>query len=312
MPGFADFVKSAPGASMPSVQAQPGVSGDLIDKLIGQLSSSRHELSMPASMTQPIPDFKPLGMDDRQVVGKGNAKAQGIGNAITGVLSAIGSITTAEGQKKQLQIATDTQSLLKAQQGIDEAKDALKNNPQDPDAKAQLDHNNKVMNGILSDPKMRKAIGKGFAIDWTDPSGNNTDEHKGVAQGKKMAQHGIQSNGDYASQFGAALPKTNQVNPQTQAVLEAVQKQQELKQKQDRMFLDDVISQREYMARLKQSDVEITKESMHDQTLIDNTVREGQDRLKEVEVQATKAAELAGQKYKYDMAVAAYTGAQDR
>ena len=208
-------------ASVPSAPA--GVSNSSIDAIVGKLTMSGHELQAPAM--KEIPSFQPAQGNNREVVGKKAQMIKGLENAFTGVANAVGQITNAEAQKKQLAVATDTQTLLKAQQGKDQAMQILKQDPKNTEALAQLKQNTDIMNGILSDPKMRKSIGKGFSIDWTNPDKQNTDDHKGVAMGKQMAQKGIRSEGDYASQFGAALPKTTQIDPIKQAGLQAAQEQ---------------------------------------------------------------------------------------
>lgn len=154
--------------------------------------------------------------------GKGNARGQGIGNAIIGVANAITGVTIADKNKKQLQVATDTHTLLTSQTAIDQAKTILQNDPDNAAAKEAVKHNQDVMNGILSDKKTRDAISKGFKIDFTDPQANNTDDHKAVQQGQQMAEKSL----SLADQFAKGIPSTTQPNVQAQAKYQQAQIEQ--------------------------------------------------------------------------------------
>lgn len=193
-----------------------------------------HVLQTPASLAPQAPSvYKPTQSSTGAVVGRHNAKVRGIGATITGALNAIGEVTTAEGNKKKLQLATDTQSLLTAQAGVDQAQEILKQNPNDPDASKQLEHNKKVMAGLLSDDKFAKAVGKGFHIDFTDPKKNDSPEHAGVAQGIQMHKTAEQLKEDKdaagvsrAGQFSGGVPQQSMQNPQAIARYQEAQLQQ--------------------------------------------------------------------------------------
>lgn len=187
-----------------------------------------HATQIPATMLhmqdqpgpQPMIPHQP-GVD---VVGKGNARGIGIGNAVLGVTHALAATETALDNKKKLEVASATQQLITAQNAYDQAKQAYQANPANADAKAAMDRNLQVMNGILSNDKLRKAVAKGMNIDFTDPSANDSLEHAGVAQGKEMAQQHL----SYGEQFNQKTPTTMQPNTQAQAQYAAAIEQQKI------------------------------------------------------------------------------------
>jgi hypothetical protein len=189
-----------------------------------------HEGATPGSLQGVQHAFQGAALDNREVIGAGNAKAQGIGNTITAALNTISGAVIAHENKKSTQLATDTHTLLSAQQTIDQAKQVLAQDPQNTAAKEALEKSLNIQKGILSDDKTRKAIAKGFHIDFTNPGANDSPEHKGVAQGKEMMKKGT----GLAQQFNDKTPTTMGPNviAQTkyaQAVAEEKQRQETLK-----------------------------------------------------------------------------------
>lgn len=153
-----------------------------------------HATAIPSSFQTPIQPFRPAALDHSEVVGAGNAKAQGIGNAITGAANAVGAIFTAEMQHKQNQVKDAATKVIMSQQAIDEAQQAHDQAAAAGDtaaaAKAQeaIDQNTKVRDGVFADPKMRKSLQKGFDISYTDPESNKTEEHAAVQAAMKQAK----------------------------------------------------------------------------------------------------------------------------
>lgn len=211
----------------------------LLDKVLAGNQANLGELARKAAT--PIPGGHsgqmPLRMDPtpsqpgqgkmiptQGIVGKKNARAAGIGNAIIGTMNAVSAIGTEMDNKKKLAVASSTQTLLTAQSAMDQAKQILQADPNNKAAQDAVKHNTNVMNGILSDDKMRKAIAKGFQIDFTDPKANETLEHQGVAQGKQMAEKTL----SYADQFNEKTPQTMTPNVQAQAELAAKQAEQKM------------------------------------------------------------------------------------
>ena len=214
----------------------------LLSQILGQNKSDLASLAQKAST--PIPGGHvggvPLALqpDQKQyqpgpmiphepgvdVVGKGNARGIGIGNAVIGVTHALAATENALSNKKKLEVASGTQQLLTAQAAYDQASESYKQNPQNTEAKAAMERNMNVMNGILSNDKLRKAIAKGMNIDFTDPSANDTLEHQGVAQGKQMAQAHV----SYGEQFNQKTPTMMQPNEQAIAQYKAAVEQQKI------------------------------------------------------------------------------------
>lgn len=174
-----------------------------------------HSTDTPLNLRGQQKAFSPAPLNHGPVApGKGNARGQGIGNAIIGVTNAITGIATAEDNKKKLQLATDTHTLLLSQQAIDQAGQLQKGDPGYDQAQETIKHNKDIMNGILSDKKTRDAIAKGFKIDFTDPQANNTPDHQGVNQGKEMATKA----NSLADQFSKGVPQQMQQNPRAVAM----------------------------------------------------------------------------------------------
>jgi len=157
--------------------------------------SGGHAMQVPSSLQQPIGPHQDRPMDTRRVVGAKAAKLQGIGNAITGATNAIGAVVTKEAQIKQNQIKDSATKVIQAQQAIDEAKQlhdsAIATGDAATASKAQemIQKNTQARDAIFADPKMRKALVKGFNISYTDPASNKTEEHTAVMAAMKDAKN---------------------------------------------------------------------------------------------------------------------------
>jgi len=199
-----------PQSTVPaSVPQGSGVSGgydDLIKNIVTPLDPNLvkaamtpipggHAMQVPSNMTAPIPAANQGRLiDTRGIVGRKNARAAGIGNAIIGATNAIGAVTTAMAEQKQNQVKDAAQKVITAQQAIDEAQQAhdaaLANGDAAAASKAQelIQKNTQVRDGVFADPKLHKALVKGFDISYTDPGSNNSIEHKGAMAGIKAAK----------------------------------------------------------------------------------------------------------------------------
>ena len=193
-----------------------------------------HQMDIPPSMLQPLQPFQqqaylPASYAEG-VVGKKAAGRAGIANAIIGVGNAVGAINNKLQQQQHEKTATATQRLIRAQQTIDQASQYLKQKGITPEQSAQLqkriDDSKMLMNTILSDPKMRKAIGKGMDVSFTDPSENKTPEHQAVGAGKQAALNQPQGQ-TFQAQFAKQMPQTMGQDPMAQFRL-----QQAITQKQ--------------------------------------------------------------------------------
>lgn len=253
------------GGGLPSnVPSSGGAQDDQISRLISSIASpiKQSDISaaitpiagprvpaMPSAYTTPITPSGNAPMDQRPVVGKHNAKMQGIGNAFIGASNALSNVITKEAQVKQGNIRDAAQKVITAQQAIDEAQTQHDMLTQSGDtagaAKFQsvIDENTKARDAIFADPKMRKALAKGFDFNYVDPSENKTDEHAAVqqalanaktAQERKVAIQQLrqQQNATAGSAAGAAFAKAQPrglaANTQAQAKVQMAMAQQKI------------------------------------------------------------------------------------
>lgn len=217
-----------------------------------------HSGQVPSSLQTPVPSHQNMPFNNNPVVGRKNGRLQGIGNAITGATNAIGAVVSAEAQVKQDHIKDGATKVIMAQQGIDEAKQAHDAAIASGDAaaasKAQemIQKNTQARDSIFADPKMRKALAKGFDISYTDPSSNKTEEHAAVQaamkqaktlQEKKQIQQDAQNkqNQEAATAAGAAYEKAQPqgMAPNQQALgqLSVAQAQQKANQETLKSYL---------------------------------------------------------------------------
>lgn len=83
--------------------------------------------------------------------------------------------------KKSRALSMDIERLMSAQQGMEEAKAALQQNPNDPKAKQALEQNTSIVNDLTSDPKKNKQFQKAFNIDLFG-NGKNKQENQALVK----------------------------------------------------------------------------------------------------------------------------------
>lgn len=161
-----------------------------------------HAQAVPSAFTQPIAPHQDRPLDERRMTGRKGSTIQAVGNAFTGATNALGNIVTKEAQIKQNGIRDAAQKVIMSQQAIDEAKQAHdaaleQAKSGDPDGslaaqaskmQAVIQQNQQARDAIFADPKMRKALVKGFNISYTDPESNKTEEHAAVQEALKNAK----------------------------------------------------------------------------------------------------------------------------
>lgn len=266
-----------------------------------------HATQLPLTMQTGPRATHPGQLDEREVVGKGNARAQGIGNSVIGVMNLIAGTETALDNKKKLEIASSTQQLLTAQQAYDQAAQLYQQNPQNADAKAAMERNKGVMNGILSNDKIRKAIAKGMNVDFTDPKANDTLEHSGVAQGKEMAK----AHADYAEQFNKQTPQVMAPNQQAIARYQALKEQQKLNVDTMKAMVPLITAQ------MRQQDVEMQikgrmdTEQFKQQAANARALVESQDKWERLNQTIAAKAQLAKTEFGYKLAEIGATASKD-
>jgi hypothetical protein len=223
-----------------------------------------HTMQPSTQLMNPIPQFQADPLQHQQVVGKHNAKMQGIGNAISGVANAVTSVINAEQRKTQMKTSTSVTQLINAQTAIDQAQTALKADPNNKDAKDALQHNQNVRDTILEDKKVRTAISKGMQISFTDPSQNKTDDHqavqKGIADAKKQSSYG--------EQFEKQMPVQTGQNPYALQRLQLQQSQQAQSMQMLRAFMPLITSSQRFsqaQALQKMKEIYTTQKDYRDQ-----------------------------------------------
>lgn len=206
----ATWQEAQPGWSVPvSAPAQATQTGPDIGQLIQNIAqpvnpqliqaattpiTGSHAAMVPSSLTTPVAPHQNMPFDTRRVVGRGNARRQGIGNAFTGAINALGQIVSKEAQLKQNGIRDAAQKVIISQQAIDEAQQQLDMATANGDTATALKmkdiiaQNTHARDAIFADPKMRKALVKGFDISYTDPGSNKTEEHAAVQEALKNAK----------------------------------------------------------------------------------------------------------------------------
>ena len=204
MTQWGSFHPQPAAASVPS--SAPTATPDPITQLMAQMGpqittkeiqtattpiTGAHTAHMPSNLTTPVTPHQGTPLDYRPVVGAGNARARGIGNTVTAVMNGLGRVVTAEAQNKQNQVRDAATKVMTAQQNIDEAQQQLDMAAQSGDTatvakmKDIIHQNTTVRDGVFSDPKMRKALAKGFNMNYIDPTQNKTSEHAAIQEAIK-------------------------------------------------------------------------------------------------------------------------------
>jgi len=176
----------------------------------------RGGIGLPPSLTRPIQPFQPAPLDQRAVIGAGNARARGIGNAITGAMNVVGSFVNARAQQTQDQHAQSVSRFLMAQSNADQAKSMMEQigegNPGYEQAKSTFESNTALQKKMFEDdPKFAKVLEKGMNISLTDPSKNKTPEHQSFMQGlnifrRNQAQQQRPDSGAMLQRFQQQMP----------------------------------------------------------------------------------------------------------
>ncbi|HEY4799155.1 MAG TPA: hypothetical protein VII99_08790 [Bacteroidia bacterium] len=209
------------------------------------------EREMPTSpwLARQIQPWQNIPLDERQMVGRGNARAQGITNAITGVTNFVGNVVKGEQQRKQDRTAVTIQKMIELQRGIDQANESLKYAP--PDKKAQLQKyikdNTDHMNLLLADKATRKDIERGMNVSFTDPSKNKTPSHDAYRKGVAQAQ---QNDPDFAKQFQNQMPQKLKQDPMGAINMQLAIAQKQSDQKTLSTLLPKLASERDMMKRM--------------------------------------------------------------
>lgn len=212
----------------------PQISNEEVMKAITPVQQ-RGPMQMPSAFTTPHSQIlPPAQMDNREVVGAGNARAQGIGNSVSAVVRTLSNFKAKRDLVKQEADATRVQRLLEAQAAMDQAQTILKQDPNNAEAKQSLEHNKNIVTGMFQDPKFVKTVEKGFQISLTDPSANKTPDHNVVQRGidlfKKKTQQPFTPEQAQAmgQKFAAQAPTQMAPNQLAQQQLQMKMQQQQM------------------------------------------------------------------------------------
>lgn len=113
-----------------------------------------------------------------------------------------------------------------ATEGKQQAEATLKNDPNNAEAKAQLQQNQNILSDVFADPKNGKKLQKAFSVPLIGDKGKQTPEYLGLIQAiKNKDKEGQQAAGSQlADRFQKQFPSTQQLSPQYKAQADAVQK----------------------------------------------------------------------------------------
>ena len=239
------------GTRLQQIQGDTATQQRLMREAITPVSGS-HVGQIPSALTKPIGEAPQNATPYERPRSKGEA----ISNMINSAGNAVSKVITAEKEQKRTHLTDAATKLFTAQAAIDEAQQqhdsatAIGDEATAHKAQQLIGQNTEVRDGIISDPKLRKALAKGLNIDYIDPSNNKTEEHaavqaaiknaKTIQEKKQLAkqaqqQHQQQANQQGAQNFGQAFAKSQ---PQTLAPNQMAQQQLEAYQQQRKDAID--------------------------------------------------------------------------
>lgn len=111
-----------------------------------------------------------------------------------------------------------------ARTGVEQAQAMLKQDPNNAEAKQQLQQNQKIISDVFSDPKNVKKFEKAYSVKLLgDDKGKATPEYQGLQKAIQSKDKAAQAQAGtaMAQKFDQSFPKTQQMSPamQTQAAL---------------------------------------------------------------------------------------------
>lgn len=218
-----------PSGADPMANAQQGI--QLIQRLLDeQRALSAQTVGAVQQAVTPVagrgtatpnigtaPSFGAVPLITTPTYSRSATRSKGIANIVLGAVGLIGQVEKKQKEKEQQDLAVHIENVLKYTDGINTAQTVLQSDPNNVQAKQVLEQNQKNLDALLSDPKMRKKIAKAFDINFTDPTQNNQPEHGAL---NKAAQ-------SYSQQLVQKMPAQlvpNQVAQQKLQVLDAKQK----------------------------------------------------------------------------------------
>ena len=199
------MTQAAPGGTLPSITGglDQNQLADLFKDLVPTTSmqdyqramtpvATRTPLSMAGFQQRPIERPGPVQLDRSEVVGAGNARGQGISNAVSASVGALAQFKAIHDEHKQAADANKVATYIDATNKLQQAQQMMQqlppNDPQRAEMQKVIDSNNNLIQGMSSDPKFVKTLEKGFNVSLTDPSQNKTPDHNIVQRGLALFQ----------------------------------------------------------------------------------------------------------------------------
>ena len=217
-----DFLTQAAGSALPQSGATGGPANQINPELLKKLMSLGQGSSFAGPMTTAqtaMPQAKPpiqvnpatpqVGGADRSFATKGEAQRAKQQATLNNLANLAKMGEDYEYQKKKREMETIVTKFQGANEGVQQAKDILKQDPNNADAKGQLEHNQ----GILDDMKIKdwKMIQKAFDVPLIGDKGKQTPEYQGMISAVKKG-----SKEDIAAANQQMLQRFNQQQPMEQ------------------------------------------------------------------------------------------------
>ena len=228
--GYLDVLKAA-SDQMRAAQEQVTKTPTLIKSTGGSQPVMPHERRLP------FQDASIHNLDSQHPTTRAGARNKAVGQIAAQAGNIIGNYFKKKEAEKTQQLAQDIHRSMELNEGIDQAKQALEQDPNNVAAKTQLQKNTTLLNGLLNG-KNGKAIAKAYDITFgaaaqaEKEKNGKAPEKQAMTQAMKQVQQDQQQN--RAQQFEAQQVQHFVPNPQhaqAQANLAAATKQYEDAQK---------------------------------------------------------------------------------
>jgi hypothetical protein len=122
-------------------------------------------------------------------------------------------------QKKTREMESIVNRVTGATQAVQQAQAILKQDPDNADAKGQLEHNKGILDNMKTDPKVYKMLQKAFDVPLIGDKGKQTPEYQGLMRALKSKDPAAANQaGDAMMQkFQGSFPSQQQISPQAQS-----------------------------------------------------------------------------------------------
>jgi hypothetical protein len=212
--------------------------------------SGQTQPQMPVQKQSPFPNASVTNLNSQVPQTRAGARNKAIGQIAAQGAQLVGNFVKQKQAQKTQALAQDVNRSLELTKGIDEANQVLAQDPNNAQAKAQLQKNNALLGSLLNG-KNGKDIAKAYDITFgpgaQDEKNKNAHEKTAMTDAMKQAQQD-----DKLKQFQVQQPSHMDINPQKEAAaknLEAVQKQAEALTKTYATMADTVYKEQGSNAR---------------------------------------------------------------